>query len=153
MGGKRAEICRHGLPPLRSAQMQVMGTFCDSVITCCIEGGQNNTSCHWVAVKVLENNLNSFRLNENRKLIQTFLVAKGTTDLLEHVKIDDADLSPAEVFARMLLLLEGCDFTEQNPFDLAYSKAFALKHQDLVNGCKRSLVKFYRKRIHTLFLS
>ena len=61
-------------------------------------------------------------------------MAKGTTDLLGHVKIDDADLSPAEVFARMLLLLEGCDFTEQNPCDLAYSKAFASKHQDLVNG-------------------
>jgi len=94
-------------------------------------------------VEMLEDDL--FRLDEHRKLIQAFLVNGGTNMLLENVTESEIDCYAA-LNTYMLILLERGDFTKPNPFDSAFSQKFLLKYWDLVRGCKRSLVKFYRKR-------
>jgi len=96
-------------------------------------------------MKAFEENPDLFRLDENRKLIQAFIVSISTDRLLKNVTKDKL-FNIARRNAVMLSFLEVCDFTKQNPYD-SVSKDLLLKHMDLFNGCKRSLVKFYRKRI------
>jgi len=96
-------------------------------------------------MKAFEKNPDLFRLDENRKLIQAYLVKLSTDRLLENVTKDECNIAGKN--ALMLSLLENCEFTKQHLFNSLNSKDFFLKHQDLFRGCKRSLVKFYRKQI------
>jgi len=98
-----------------------------------------------ILMEVLEKHPDILQQDENRKFIQAYLVKLSTDSLLENVTKDEFNI--AERNALMLSFLEVCDFTKQNPFDSLNSKDLILKHMDLFNGCKRSLVKFYRKRI------
>ena len=97
--------------------------------------------------KTFKTHPNLFRVDENRKLIQSYLLSGGTDCLLENMKGNDPKLKGAEVNAHMLLFLEGCDFTKENPFDFPDLAGFFTKHRDLLEGCKRSTVRFYHKRI------
>ena len=78
-------------------------------------------------------------------LIQEHLVFRDTEKLLKITREGDNSAVP-RMSACIILLLEGCDLTRENPFDFYYNENYQVKHRDLIGGCKRTLVKFYRKR-------
>ena len=81
-GGERAETCTHGYPcSLTPTQHQVIDTFRDTLNKCL--AGQTASSPFKIIMEAFEENPDSFRLDENRKLMQAYLVTIGTNSLLE----------------------------------------------------------------------
>lgn len=144
-GGERAEICRHGFPILNSRQQQVIDTFSEELKKCWPEIGANLFEMQDIMIKILETHPNLFRVDENRKLISNDLVFNVANNLLEKYNENDSELEFAQMNTYILLYVEGHDFTKDNPFSCV-DPHFIVKHRNLMLGCKRSLVKFYRKR-------
>ena len=96
-----------------------------------------------IMMEVLEKHPDILRLDENRKLIQAYLVKLSTDNLLKNET--EVKFNTAGTNAFMLSLLEGGEFTKQNPFNSTIYNDLSLKHADLFQGCKQSAVKFYRK--------
>ena len=141
-GGERAEICTHGYPcPLTPTQQQVIDTFCDTARKYLTELFTSDP--FEIMMEVLEKHPDILRLDENRKLIQAYLVKLSTDNLLKNET--EVKFNTAGTNAFMLSLLEGGEFTKQNPFNSTIYNDLSLKHADLFQGCKQSAVKFYRK--------
>ena len=99
---------------------------------------------------ILEKHPNLLLADENQKLIQKLLVFLSTGFLLDTATFlgetrKDHDTIFAGWLAGMYFFVEHLDHTKMNPFDLN-DHGFLLELRHLLEGDKRSLVKFCRKR-------
>ena len=143
-GGGRADICWHGFASrasLNATQRQVIDTFVGEVRSLSSDRGAVTLIMATVFGKQPELFLN----DENRTLIRNWLVYCGTAVLLQNANENDSELGRASIYANMLSILECYDSHKENPFDF-YNLDFFMKRRDMLEGCERSLVKFYRKR-------
>ena len=143
-GGERADICWHGFPlrgSLNSTQRQVIDTFTEELgRNLPSERDDAATKSPLTMAKIFRKRPELFRNDENRTLICKFIASHGTAILLRNAE----RLDLASINADMLLVLEGYDSTKENSFDF-YDLDFFMKRRDMFEGCKRSLVKFFRK--------
>ena len=148
-GGGRADICCHGLPSrasLKSTQRPVLDTFMEELgRSLPSERDEAATRSPVTMAKIFRKQPELFRNDENRTLIRKFIVSQGTDTLLRNADGNDSELRLTSINADMLLVLEGYDSTKENAFDF-YDLDFFMKRRDMFEGCKRSLVKFFRKR-------
>ena len=148
-GGGRADICWHGFASrhsLKPTQRQVIDTFAKEFNNLWSERSHFMVNVTRAMNEILEKHPEIFSSEESRTLIHSFMVSSGTEALLQHVNENGYWLRKAQIHACMLLSLEGCDFTKEEPFN-PFDLDFQIKHRNVLERCKRSLVKFYRKRL------
>lgn len=89
--------------------------------------------------------------DENRNSIISALVNSGVNNLLNPNLSEAAIRESISVESKMILMLEKYDPKKhQNESDLLAmmtDEDFYTKHRDMLQGCKRSVLKFYRRRI------
>lgn len=146
------DTCTHGFPlnSMDSTDRQVLQTFRD--VAANHRGGLEYFG---VIDEMLEKHPDLIQVDGNRELIHSCLVFSGTRNLLLNWdKGDKNDMAEDTVF---LLFLENYDpskclvradhLTAGNALDDFLTADFRAKNRDLIQGCQRSLVRFYRKRI------
>ena len=123
-GRGRANVCRHWCSRLDSAQQQVVDTFVEEWSE--VERG--------VAMKDTSPFINKhpelFQIDENQSLMHSWLVSRGTDDLLRQVNKNHPKFGVAQINAFMLLFLEGSNFTKENTHESFDSGLSFLKHRE-----------------------
>lgn len=99
-----------------------------------------------VFLMIVFNSHPSLFQKKNQKLIHKYLVSITTKALLEKDNVNDTEWAIPTVATCLLLLLEECDLNNEDPFNFFENGDYFSRRQDLLEGCKRSIVKFCRKR-------
>ena len=120
-----------------------MVTFAEELGSLWSEGETEAKGMTQIMTTLFKKQPEFFRNDKTRTFIHNWLVSSGS-DFLQDANDNNSKLKNAELNADMLVFLEGYDSTKENPFDLDFD--FSMKHRDMMQGCKRSIVKFYRKR-------
>ena len=142
--------CRHGMRPVTQEQADL----CKGFLATHIDQAQNafraNPSSYiWPAI------LSTYRMHPDvwkddnkKKLLTQYLAALGTKMVIEG---KEDTLLTAGLYAFNIILLERYDASinhnEVDLFNIFNDSDFFMKYRDLVQGCERSVTRFFIRRI------
>ena len=134
--------CMHGLNNSNSInvkQAQICHTFYDSCMSAWVEEMSGAAVKDLTAFykKIDRENFPELYNRTNRDFARAYLLWNGINEILEDNKGLNSHLAACATAIQMLEFYSDQTISDQD----------SLQHQDVINGCERSTVKFYYKRI------
>ena len=147
-GGARAEVRAHGCVCATTAHSQRIQIFANEFESFAhpmrqAHGGSGADVCQFMT-GINKKCPHVFQAGENRTLAHTWLVYTATENIL---KDNDNYWLEARIAVQIVSLLERLEGRAVDEDLILFADHdWFVKHQDLLLGCRRSLVKFHRRR-------